>query len=438
MDNEQKKVRLKTNIILLIIFLVAMVLRVGLNVAREEIFFHTPFLLSEDQLLKGSLQTDDRISCDSLWYIYAAKGFLNGKGVLSMENKVVPLPDTNKPVSGYLDLKKIDDEHYAHKAVPPLYSLFLALCFFIGGFNTLAYFIPQLILSSLTCLLIFLIADEVFNKTVALFAGFAVAFYPDLIFWTSFARTETLFIFLFVLGFLLVIKGSSRQNLILIYISAVVFGLACLTRVTFTPFLPILFLWLARSFSKNKKEGFRVTLLFGLIIFMVLLPWIVRNYVLFKEFTIFSDESGILIGSIENKEQYKNIVINKGYNSYASLILKIPVFIKDNFKVYLASCWRRFAIFWSPFTYVMRPWAKLYKGLSWLAIFPAAFWGMIISRKKWSRGVQLIIIFIFYHALLHTASFVDLGLVYRYPIQPFLCIFAGYTFCEIYKKMRNA
>lgn len=438
-NSGQAKIRQNRNIILLVIFVVAMVLRIGLNVARQELFFRTPFLLSEDQFLKGRLQTDDRVASDAGVYIYAAKGFLNGKGIVGMEKAIKPLPgeDTNKPRAGFMDFKEIDEEYYVYKIVPPLYPLFLSLCFFIGGFNTLAYFVPQLIFSCLTCILIYLISEDIFNKTVALFAGFAVAFYPDLIFWSCFARTETLFIFLLVLGFFLLIRGNSRKNLFLIYISAVIFGLACLTRVTFTPFLPILFFWLVYSFSKNKKVSFRVALLFTLITFMVLLPWGIRNYVIFGEFTVLSEESGILIGTLENKEQFNGIEINKGYKSYESLILQIPVFIKDNFKVYLASCWHRFVIFWSPFTQGMKPLAKVYKGLTWVIIFPAAFWGMIISRKKWGYSAGLIIIFIFYHSFLHTASFADMGLIYRYPIQPFLCIFAAYTFCELNKKVRN-
>jgi 4-amino-4-deoxy-L-arabinose transferase-like glycosyltransferase len=431
MDVEQIKVKSKSNIILLIIFVVAITLRIGLNVARQGILFHAPFLMSAGQ-------SDDRISSDATYYIYGAKGFLSGKGVASMEKAVIPYRgDTQKPIAGYIDLKEIDEKYFVHKIVPPLYTLFLALCYSIGGFNILAYFIPQLILSSLTCLLIYFLTEELFNKTAALFAGFAVAFYPDLIFWTSFARPETLFIFLLALGFLLLIKGNSRKNPFLLYLSAIVLGLASLTRITLTPFLPLICLWQARFFSKNRKESFKVALFMALIIVMVLLPWGMRNYIVFGKFNVLSDEAGILIGSIESGEQYKGVEIDKSYNSYDPLILKITVFIKNNFRVYLASCWHRFLIFWSPFTYVMRPLAKLYKGLSWLIIFPAAFWGMIISRKKWRRSGELIIMFIFYYSLLYTMSLMHLNLVYRYPIQPFLCIFAGYTFYKIYMRINK-
>ena len=424
MEKVQKKYRLSRGLILFVIFAVAMTLRIGLNVARQELFLRTPFLLSEGQ-------SDERNTGDSNWYIQAAKGFLNGRGVLSMPARV------EKIAPDYMNWNKFNEEYVIHKNIPPLYPLFLALCYFIGGFNTLAYFIPQLILGSLLCLLIYLTAEEIFNERVALFAGFFVALYPDLIFWTSFVRTENLFIFLIVLGFFLLIRGNARKNFLLIYLSAAVFGLACLTRVTFTPFLPIIFLWQIYFFSRSRKEGLRVALLMGLIVFVILLPWGVRNYILFGEFDVLSEESGILIGTIENKEQYNDIEINKSYDFYDNLFLKILAFIKDNFRVYAVSCWRRFLIFWSPFTHVMKPLAKVYKGLSWLIIFPAAFWGMIFFRKNSKNGASLIIMFIIYHSMLHAASFADLGLIYRYPIQPFLCIFAAYTFNAFYKKIKQ-
>ncbi len=430
-NNGQGKSKLKPKTILLIIFVVAIALRIVLNVTRQELFFHTPFLKPIDQ-------SDDRTSSDSGWYIYGAKGFLNGKGVASMEKALVPCcEDSQKSVYGFIDRKEIDERYFAHKTVPPLYTLFLALCFSIGGFNILAYFIPQLILSSLTCLLIYLLTEELFNKKAALFSGFAVAFYPDLIFWTSFARPETLFIFLVALGFLLLIKGNVQRNPFLLYLSAAVVGLASLTRITLTLFLPLIFLWQLYFYSKSRKENLKAALLMALIIAVVLFPWGIRNYILFGKFTVLSDEAGVLIGSIENKEQYSGIKVNQSYHSQSLLISKIFVFIKDNFKVYLVSCWNRFLIFWSPFTHIMRPWAKVYKGLSWLIIFPAALWGLIISCRRGKKGAEPIIIFIFYYALLYTMTLMNLNLVYRYPIQPFLCIFAGYAFTEIYRTVNK-
>ncbi|MBP7088339.1 MAG: glycosyltransferase family 39 protein [Candidatus Omnitrophica bacterium] len=416
---------LKRNRILLLIFLTAMILRIGCNIIRQELFFDKPFLIFH------SGQGDDRSSSDSIWYTEAAKGFLKGRGVVTMGLNIIP-PDNPKSFPYYADLKIIDNDYYLHKNIPPLYPLFLALCYFLGGVNTLAYFIPQLILSSLTCLLVYLIAEEIFNKPVALLAGLVVACYPDLIFWTSFIRTETLFIFLLTLSFWLLMRGNSKDNPFLIYIGAVTIGLAGLTRITIIPFLPFIFLWQSYYSSDNRKKNFKIALVMVLIIFIVLLPWALRNFILFGKFTVLTEEAGILIGTANL--QYDHSKINYGYDSHDHLILKTLVFVKDNFKEYLSSCLRRFLIFWSPFTAVMQPLAKLYKGLAWIIIFPAAFWGMLASRKSRGKGGLLLVIFIFYYALLHAASYADLGLIYRYPISPFLCIFASYTFYNFYKK----
>jgi len=406
-----------------------MLLRVGLNVARQELFFDKPFLTSVDQ-------TDDRTSSDAVWYISGAKAFLNGKGICSAnKGRMTVLSATY--FDDDMNWRKIDENYFSHKSIPPLYPLFLACCFFVGGFNVLAYFIPQIVLGSLTCVLIYLISEKIFNRAVALFAGLIMVFNLDLIFWAGFARTETLFIFLFVSGFWLLLKGNSERNLFLIYGSAAIFGLACLTRITFTPFLFILFIWQIFSFSKNRKENFKIAFVASVITFAVLLPWGIRNYLVFGEFNVFSNEAEILIESAESGEQYEGVDINNGYALYDLEVLKTLIFIKDNFKEYLTSCWRRFVIFWSPFTHVMRSWAKIYKGVSWFIIFPAAFWGIIASRRKWGNGALLIAVFIFYYAFLHSASFMDLGLIYRYPILPFLCIFAGYTYNAIYENIKN-
>ncbi len=414
--------------VLLLLFFVALTLRFSLNIARQELLFHKPFFSPIDH-------SDDRTASDAVWYITAAKAFLNGKGILSMDRRVVSWDPQNYFYNSGA-WKQIDDNYFAHKFVPPLYPLFLAFCFYIGGFHLFAYFIPQIILSSLTCVFIYLISEEIFNKTAAFFAGLSMAFYPDLIFWASFARTETLFMFFLAFGFLLLLKGNSQKNLFLIYSSAIIFGLAFLTRVTLTIFLPILILWQAFSFSNDRKESLKVAILMALIISIIILPWGIRNYTVFGKFTVLSDESGLLTDSIENGERFKDVLINKGYTAYDGTVLKTFVFIKDNPKLFLTSCGPRFLTFWSPFTDAMKPLAKLYKGITWLIIIPAAFWGMIITQKKWKKGTEIIVIFIFCHASLHILSFVDFGLVYRYPIQPFLCIFAGYTFYQIFKHLK--
>lgn len=421
-------------IIIIVIILLAVFLRVGGNFVSERFFFHKPFILFGDDFEKS-------IESDSVWYDGMARAFLKGKGISSMDTNRVAYED----FQSWVDLEKIDDTYYAHKTTPPFYTLFLGFFYWLGGANTLSYFIPQVILGVLTCLFIYLLAREIFNKKVAALAGLAVAFYPDLIFWTYKIRVETLFIFLIALGFWLLIKGNFQKSSFLTSMGAVVFGLACLTRITLIPFIPLLFLWQVFSSKKDKKRAVLFGLLTISLIALVLLPWCIRNFLVFGKFTPLTDEAYGFFAKNDPEYYPETEYYHRSYNSLPTRLLG---FIKDHPKRYLEDSLKRFITFWSPYTASMKKIAKLYKGLTWLVIFPLAFWGLISAlRKSWSKsglprtrtssGRGLLIIFIFYYVLLHSAATcVDSGLVDRYPIQPFLCIFAAYGFWLVYKKFK--
>jgi len=81
-------------------------------------------------------------------------------------------------------------------------SFFLALVFklFGTGFAGLqAARIIQAVISSVTILLVYLIAGKLFNKNVALLAAFLVAFYVPNIVTVGYMLTETLFTMLLCL-----------------------------------------------------------------------------------------------------------------------------------------------------------------------------------------------------------------------------------------------
>lgn len=422
-DIRKRIIHIDEKKLLLIIFAAAVLLRIGGNVAREEVFFHRPFLYFGNAHI-------NKMRCDEVWYDSAARAFLNGKGVLSLDTDVISV----KQLRLWIDIKKIDDRYYMHKHISPAYPLFLAFCYRMGGINTLSVFIPQLILGSLTCVLLYLLAKEIFSVRVAVLAGFAMAFYPDLVFFTNFVRVETLFIFFMILGFLLLLRGNSRGSVFLIYLSAVIFGLVSLTRATFIFFIPVLLIWQIFFAEKNKKICLKNSLLFFVIIFLVLAPWCTRNFLVFNKFTFITDEANdVLLLRPDLKE---NAISEFYYKSYDSFIVRTVLFIRDHLAEYAAASFKRFLVFWAPYTSVMRPLAKVYKTITWLVIFPLAFWGMVRSWKN-NKGSGLLMMFVMYHCLLHAASFVDSGLTYRYPIQPFLCIFASYGFWAIYEKVKG-
>ena len=433
----------KTRGICISIFTVALLLRIGLNVVKTELFFREPFFLSGDAYSKS-------INSDSVWYDAAARAFIQGKGIVSIEENIYRrnfYREFTQPA--WLLIKKIAPGYYAHKLIPPLYPIFLSLCYLLFGMNTLSYFIPQAIVGSLTCVVIYFLAEELFDKKTAILAGFATALYPDLILWTYFIRVETLFIFLLSLSFLFLAKAGRTKSVFMVSAGAIIFGLACLTRITAILFIPILFLWQLYNFNWNKKSGFKVSLAATLLTLLILTPWCARNYIVFGEFTPFTDEVNVAIIGVR-ADAYRvpgsNAYYGRDadrftdseayYRSHKSSIVGVLMYVKDHLKENSLSYVKNFMTFLGPCTVHMKNSAKIYKTLVWIIIFPLAFWGMVVSLKS-KPGSGLLILFIIYYALLHSLAGVDTGLVYRYPIQPFLCIFAAYGALELYKRRKG-
>lgn len=299
----------------------------------------------------------------------------------------------------------------------------------------MSYLIPNAVMGSLTCIFIYLLGKEIFDRRTAVVAGVAAAAYPDLVFWVNVVSPQILFMFLLVIGFFLITRGNARKSAGMVYMSGVFFGLGCLARITLIPFIPVFFIWETVFFSENRKLNLRVGAMTVLIVGMFLLPWSMRNYVVFGEFTPFTSETKVVLWSTDKPD--RDIEAERYCRLYKSAIIRTAMFIRDNFKEYIAISAKRFIKFWSPYTASMRPPARAYRCLTWLVIFPPAFYAMALSLKKYRRKTGLLIAFILFHSLLHAASYVEEGLVYRYAIQPFLCVFAAYGFWTIHGKIKT-
>jgi 4-amino-4-deoxy-L-arabinose transferase-like glycosyltransferase len=399
---------LKKNLnILVIIFCVAAFTRVGMDIFREKVMFKKPFIYSGEALYTSLMNDED-------WYVRTAVSQNEGNGVGSMNFAFYP-PLLSRPD---MSLRPIQGMYYFHNFVPPLYPLFLSLLFFLFGFNTYAYFIPHVILGSLTCVIIYLLSNDIFGNKVALLSALAVALYPDLVFWTYSIRTETLFIFLLVFSFWMLLKAKDSWPAAAA--GAITWGLACLTRNTLTPFIPFLFLWGIVFLGENYWRNLIKSLLIIAIISMTLLPWAIRNHRIFGNFTPMSNEgSSSLVFE-------RNITTIDTHRPIYRVLIDV---VRYDPKAFVLSSARQFAYFWGFYGSVSKPFAKVYKTITWIVIFPLAFWGILHLGEQFSK-TSLILLFIFYHSMIHSLSIVDMGLVYRYPVQPFLCIFFAYGFYD--------
>ncbi len=151
--------------------------------------------------------------------------------------------------------------------------------------------ILQIILGSSTVVIVYLMTIKHFVRFIALTSALLLALSPVTIHHTAAILTETLFTFLVVAA--CYFAGEQKK-----YFSGLFFGLACLTRPVIFPFL-LLFLLL--SFLPKIRPKWRVHLMICLTVFLVTLPWIARNTLLFNKVTLTRSSgygTSLLYGSI--------------------------------------------------------------------------------------------------------------------------------------------
>ena len=175
---------------------------------------------------------------------------------------------------------------------PPMYPSFLAGIYFFFGHSFLAVRIIQALLDSVTCLFAFFIGKRVFgDKRPALLGGLLAAVSPSLIASTSYILTETLTAFLLTASVLLLLKAQAESKKEGWLFSGVVLGLATLTRpvtILFPFFLLAGFLF----FSHRKARAVFFVIVFCLGMALPILPWTVRNALVFHRFVPISVGSG--------------------------------------------------------------------------------------------------------------------------------------------------
>ncbi|MEW6680704.1 MAG: glycosyltransferase family 39 protein, partial [bacterium] len=237
----------------------------------------------------------------------------------------------------------------------PLYSYFLALIYSIFGPNPYIVRKVQAIMGIILCLLIYLIARNVFDRKVALISLFLSTIYGLFMLYETCLLIEVLSTFLITLS-LFFLLNPSYKNLALAGISL---GLSALARANILLFIPFLLIWMLKS-SRVKGLGSRV-IRFGflcLIILLTISPCTIRNYLASGKFVLISTNGPVLLWIGNNpyatgeykyppspyNEMVAERVKKEGDKAY---IKEVISFIKEDPKGFLRLLFKKFLLFWS-------------------------------------------------------------------------------------------
>jgi 4-amino-4-deoxy-L-arabinose transferase-like glycosyltransferase len=162
---------------------------------------------------------------------------------------------------------------------PPLYLYFVGVPFALFG-TLAAVQYAQCLVGALLVPAVGLVGRRAFGERAALVAAAIAAVYPELVWFASHFWAETVFTTLLWWAMERLLAADARNSTGAAAASGLVWGLAILTRETVLYFLPVAALWLAW----RRAGGARRAALLVATSALVVLPWTLRNWLVFDAF----------------------------------------------------------------------------------------------------------------------------------------------------------
>jgi 4-amino-4-deoxy-L-arabinose transferase-like glycosyltransferase len=325
---------------------------------------------------------------------------------------------------------------------PPLYPAFLAGVYGLFGYHAIAVKIIQALAGGLLPWAVFALARRRLGSRTALVAAAWTAVYPELIVMTGYLYTETFFMLAAVLsfGFLLAaFRDDRRRDWIL---AGLFLGLSVLVRNLLFFFPGFLFALCLPD--RELRARWRRFVLLAAVTGVVILPWSIRNALVFREFIPVTTGAGtefwigsdisrggrhrhgesaaailaltrdaktetekdriLIADAVRNIRSrplgYVKVCLGKAFRTFFQIYENVPTGRSRRMNLFLAAA---LGLFYYPL----------------LALGAAGVW---ITRRQWRQWLPLTGLFAYAVLLYSAVHFVPR---YRIPLIPFLIVFAS-------------
>lgn len=192
---------------------------------------------------------------------------------------------------------------------PPLYPMIVAGAFKIAGTNQFqAVRLLQCVVSLLTVVLVYNLANELYSERIATLAAAIFCFYPSFIGFNFLILSEVTYTFFLVFGLLSLIRALKHSSYRLLAIGGILLGLGALTRSIIFPMSPFVGLFLALAWRGSWPQRILAMMAFVLPFSAVLCPWAIRNIQLQRTMTIVDCMGGrnFMMGNYEHTPMYRS------------------------------------------------------------------------------------------------------------------------------------
>jgi len=335
---------------------------------------------------------------------------------------------------------------------PPLYPYFMGGVFKIFGIYSYASAWVILsfnsLLSALTCIPVYLIANRQFGERVALWSACTWALLPWIWYWSVHWLWDTTFTPLILsLIFLTALEMQEWVGIRGWILFGMLWGVGALANPAMLAFLPFCGLWIWRQRFKCGLPSLAGVALSSVIFFAVLSPWLIRNYQAFGRFVFIRDDFGfeVRLGNWKSADGMLMAYLQPSQNK-----LEFAKFQQMGEVAYAADCKRlafewiredpvRFAIvslkrFFYYWNGVPRETGSLspidFRTSLFLATSVISLWGLGRAVRKKMPGAWLFAGLILTYPTVY--YFVFPHARYRHPIEPELLILAIFLVAEAF------
>ncbi len=334
---------------------------------------------------------------------------------------------------------------------PPLYPYLIGGVFKVFGIYTYpsawALLSINSLFASLTTIPVFLIAHRTFGPRVALWSAGAWALNPYVWYWSIHWIWDTTFTpLMLALIFLVTLELQQWPGWRGWALFGALWGVGALANPAMLSFLPFCGLWIWRQRYRSGLPSLDGVVLSSLVFFLVLSPWLIRNYEVFGRFVFIRDDfglqfrlgnnkmaDGMLIATLQpnlNKlelEKFQRI----GEIAYEADCRRLAFdWIREHPERFALISTKRFFYFWNGVprpTDSVAPWD--FRSSLFLASSVLALWGLGRALRQKRSGAWLfaglvatyptVYYFVFPHAR------------YRHPIEPELFILIVFLLSEV-------
>ena len=341
---------------------------------------------------------------------------------------------------------------------PPLYPYLMGGVFKLFGIYSYASAWVLLtfnsLLASLTCIPIYWIAHRTFGERNALWSAWIWALSPYVWYWSIHWLWDTTFTPLVLTWILLIsLELQERQDWQGWIIFGALWGIGALANPSMLVFLPVCGLWVWRQRFKKGLPSFSRVVISSVVFFLVISPWVIRNYEVFGRFVFLRDDFGFQF-RLGNSDNAEGLLLNylqpsrnplefekfqrMGELAYAAECKRLALdWIRQNPGRFAVVSLRRFFYYWNGVprpTDSLAPWD--FRSSAFLAWSVLSLWGAGRAvRQKLPAAWLFAALLLTYPT---TYYFVFPHARYRHPIEPELIILAVFLLQQIQKPASRA